>query len=301
MTAFCSTNCTPVSKCLCVLYEKQPSLLSQVSVFVDYNCRGLFRQRGKWPAAHSSDHDPDGSDGCLCFNNVDLVNHESTVPSRGGQQDGGGQRKGSAVVLNDYMGLKLLGWGQTGSRCLNDSQAKKVSCVYQRIWVWTVIIMWCWCAWVHKNTACLLLLIYSKTESSKNLFFSANFSERWTNLLPFSLYLRRFVRVGLCYHTCTNSKVCRGTAALPFTSALPSVSFDLLDLVLKMCCQANLHSDFQHGDFQPGPAPQSLSTAVEVCYYLDYTPLAHSSLHHPNEREKKKRQHLMTLTSIIYT
>lgn len=36
-----------------------------------------------------------------------------------------GQRRGSAVVLNDYMGLKLLGWGQTGSGCLSDSEAKK--------------------------------------------------------------------------------------------------------------------------------------------------------------------------------
>lgn len=35
-----------------------------------------------------------------------------------------GQWKGSAMVLNDYMGLNLLGRGQTGSGRLSDSEAK---------------------------------------------------------------------------------------------------------------------------------------------------------------------------------
>ena len=35
-----------------------------------------------------------------------------------------GQRRGSAMVLNDYTGLKLLGRGQTGNGWPNDSEAK---------------------------------------------------------------------------------------------------------------------------------------------------------------------------------
>lgn len=59
LTPFCSTNCAMVSKCL-FSNEKGLSLLSQVSVCVDHNCRGLFRWRSKWPAGHSGDHSPDG-------------------------------------------------------------------------------------------------------------------------------------------------------------------------------------------------------------------------------------------------
>lgn len=44
-------------------------------------------------------------------------------PAEGaGRMDG--QWKGSAMVLNDYMGLNLLGRGQTGSGRLSDSEAK---------------------------------------------------------------------------------------------------------------------------------------------------------------------------------
>lgn len=50
------------------------------------------------------------------------------------------QTKGSAVVLNDYMGLKLLGWRLTGSVCLNDSDKKKGACVPTDVGVTAVII-----------------------------------------------------------------------------------------------------------------------------------------------------------------
>lgn len=50
-----------------------------------------------------------------------------------------GQRKGSALVLNDYTGLKLLGWGQTGNGCFNDSEAK--TCVTINVGGITEIIM----------------------------------------------------------------------------------------------------------------------------------------------------------------
>lgn len=93
-------------------------------------------------------------------NTVGLANHESTVLTRGGTAGMEGQREGSAAVLNDYMGLKLLGWGGGGKQEADawmihkqEEKRKKVSCVYQRIWVWTAIIMWCWCAWVQKNTS----------------------------------------------------------------------------------------------------------------------------------------------------
>lgn len=59
LTPFCSADCAMVSECL-FSNEKRLSLLSQVSVCADYNCRGLFRWRGKWPAGHSGDHSPDG-------------------------------------------------------------------------------------------------------------------------------------------------------------------------------------------------------------------------------------------------
>lgn len=75
-------------------------------------------KRSKWPAGLSTDHGPDG---CLCSRAVDLVSYESTVPTRGGQQDG------EEVQWCWMITWSWSSWdgGQTGSRCLNDSEGQK--------------------------------------------------------------------------------------------------------------------------------------------------------------------------------
>lgn len=140
---FHSTNCAVVSKCL-FSNEKGLSLLSQVSVYVDYNSRGFFRGRSKWPARHSGDHSPHG---CLQLELLIQSTMSQQVPAeRAGRMEG--QWKGSAVVLNDCMGLNLLGQGRTGSGCLSDSEASvRAGCTE---WCGCEVLLLLCCHQVHE-------------------------------------------------------------------------------------------------------------------------------------------------------
>lgn len=97
----------------------------------------------------------------------------------------------------------------------------------------------------------------------------------WTNLK------RQAVSIRLFLHTCAKIDY------PPFTFALYLQSPGLLGPVLRMCCRVNLRS------FQLCWLPTWLSSAVPIsssaqpCYYLHYTPPAHSFALHLNKRGEK--------------
>ncbi len=71
-----------------------------------------------------------------------------------------GQRRGSALVLNDYMGLKLMSGGkqEADARVI---QSQKVSRVDRLMWVWTAVCS----LWMHIVTlvcvcVCVCVCVY---------------------------------------------------------------------------------------------------------------------------------------------
>lgn len=87
----------------------------QVSARVDSICRGLFQQRGKSPAGRSSDSRPDA---CVHRGTVDLLNHESTGPSRVGGGVVGRMDRGQEVqwCWTITWGLSFRGGGFGGDQ-----------------------------------------------------------------------------------------------------------------------------------------------------------------------------------------